>query len=70
MCPSLPSSPPGPHDPKKPLGLHGHREKIFQDISREANVPIEGATRQRMEVIQKYIIQFGWPNMTNALLSA
>jgi hypothetical protein len=68
MCPSLPSSPPGPLDPKKPLGLHERREKIFQDISREANVRIEGATRQRMEVIQKYIIQFGWPNMTNALL--
>lgn len=70
MCPSLPSSPPDPHDPKKPLGLHERREKIIQDISREANVPIEGATRKRMEVIHKYIIQFGWPNMTNALLSA
>ena len=68
MCPSLPSSPTGPLDPKKPLGLHERREKIFLDISREANVSIVGATRQRMEVIQKYIIQFGWPNMTNALL--
>ena len=61
MCPSLPSSPPGPHDPKKPLGLYERRKKIFQDISREAKVPIEGATRHRMDAIQNYITQFAWP---------
>ena len=67
-CPGLPSSPPDPHDPKKPLGLYERRKKIFQDISREAKVPIEGATRHRMDAIQNYIMQFAWPNMTPALL--
>ena len=67
-CPGLPSSPPDPHDPKNPLGLYERRKKIFQDISREAKVPIEGATRHRMDAIQNYIMQFAWPNMTPALL--
>ena len=68
MCPELPSSPPDPQDPKNPLGLHERREKIFQDISREARVPIVGDTRRRMGAIQNYIIEFAWPNMTPALL--
>jgi len=68
QCSKLPSSRYDPHDPKKPLGLYQRREKILEDISREANVPIVVRTRERMEVIYNYIIQFGWPNMTKALL--
>ena len=68
QCSKLPSSLYDPHDPKKPLGLYQRREKILEDISREANVPIVVRTRERMEVIYNYIIQFGWPNMTKALL--
>jgi hypothetical protein len=68
QCSKLSSSRYDPHDPKKPLGLYQRREKTLEDISREANVPIVVRTRERMEVIYNYIIQFGWPNMTKALL--
>ena len=67
-CPALPPSPPDPHDPKKPLGLYERRQKIIDDISRECKIPIVGATRQRLDPIRKYIMQFAWPNMTPALL--